>query len=281
MRKALDLAQSAIDPRPNPYVGALLVKNRRIISSGFHEKTGSPHAEIHCLDRAKNKIKNATLYVTLEPCTHFGYTSPCVNKIIESGIKHVVVGIKDANPKNRGRGIKLMRQRGIRVEAGFLENELKEINAAFIKYITKKIPYEIIFLFGAGFSIAKAFSNTGLANEISQMLLSLTSLSPFILLIIVALIITFTTEVTSNTALISIALPIIYALGDHANIDTNLILMVATICASYAFMLPIATPPNAIAMSSKVLSVKDMARYGFFFNLIAIVLTSTIAYIYW
>ena len=146
---------------------------------------------------------------------------------------------------------------------------------------TKKIPYEIIFLFGAGFSIAKAFSNTGLANEISQMLLSLTSLSPFILLIIVALIITFTTEVTSNTALISIALPIIYALGDHANIDTNLILMVATICASYAFMLPIATPPNAIAMSSKVLSVKDMARYGFFFNLIAIVLTSTIAYIYW
>jgi sodium-dependent dicarboxylate transporter 2/3/5 len=146
---------------------------------------------------------------------------------------------------------------------------------------TKKIPYEIIFLFGAGFSIAKAFSNTGLANEISQMLLSLTSLSPFVLLIVVALIITFTTEVTSNTALISIALPIIYALGNSANIDTNLILMVATICASYAFMLPIATPPNAIAMSSKVLSVKDMARYGFFFNLIAIVLTSTIAYIYW
>ena len=146
---------------------------------------------------------------------------------------------------------------------------------------TKKIPYEIIFLFGAGFSIAKAFSHTGLANEISQMLLSLTSLSPFLLLVIVALIITFTTEITSNTALISVALPIIYALGSNASINTNLVLMVATICASYAFMLPIATPPNAIAMSSGVLKVKDMAKYGFFFNLIAISLTSVIAYIYW
>ena len=146
---------------------------------------------------------------------------------------------------------------------------------------TKKIPYEIIFLFGAGFSIAKAFSHTGLANEISQMLLSLTNLSPFILLVIVALIITFTTEITSNTALISVALPIIYALGSNAEINTNLVLMVATICASYAFMLPIATPPNAIAMSSGVLKVKDMAKYGLFFNLIAISLTSIIAYIYW
>lgn len=144
MRKALDLARSAIDPRPNPYVGALLVKNGRIISSGFHKKTGSHHAEISCLNKAKNKIKNATLYVTLEPCIHFGYTPPCVNKIIETGIKHVVVGVMDANPKNRGRGIKLMRQNGIKVEVGFLENELNEINAAFIKYITKKMPYVCI-----------------------------------------------------------------------------------------------------------------------------------------
>ena len=138
MQKALDLARGAIDPRPNPYVGALLVKNGRIISSGFHKKAGNPHAEIHCLNRARNKIKNATLYVTLEPCTHFGYTPPCVNEIIESGIKHVVIGVSDANPKNCGRGIKLMRQRGIKVEVGFLENEINEINAAFIKYITKK-----------------------------------------------------------------------------------------------------------------------------------------------
>jgi sodium-dependent dicarboxylate transporter 2/3/5 len=146
---------------------------------------------------------------------------------------------------------------------------------------TKKIPYEIIFLFGAGFSIAAAFGGTGLAKEISGLLLNLTTLSPFILMILIAALITFTTEITSNTALISIALPIIYSLGQVANMDISLILMVATICASYAFMLPIATPPNAIAMSSKVLNIKTMIKFGFLFNLIAIVLTSTIATIFW
>ncbi len=146
---------------------------------------------------------------------------------------------------------------------------------------SKKMPYEIIFLFGAGFSIAAAFSSTGLAQAISQLLLGLTELNPIILILIVASLITFTTEVTSNTALISIALPIIYSLGMASNIDTNLILMVATICASYAFMLPIATPPNAIAMSSKVLSIKDMASYGIMFNLLAIFLTTAVAMIWW
>ncbi len=146
---------------------------------------------------------------------------------------------------------------------------------------TKKVPYEVIFLFGAGFSIAAAFSSTGLAKDISQMLLGLTDLSPFILILIIATLVTFTTEVTSNTALISIALPIIFSLGQASNIDTQLILMVATICASYAFMLPIATPPNAIAMSSKVLTIKDMASFGIFFNIIAILLTSYIAMLIW
>ncbi len=146
---------------------------------------------------------------------------------------------------------------------------------------SKNIPYEVIFLFGAGFSIANAFGATGLANAISAMLLNLTTLSPIMLILIVAAMITFTTEVTSNTALISIALPIIYSLGKQSNIDINLILMVATICASYAFMLPIATPPNAIAMSSKVLTIKDMAGYGIIFNIIAICLTTAIAFLLW
>ena len=146
---------------------------------------------------------------------------------------------------------------------------------------TKKIPYEIIFLFGAGFSIAAAFSHTGLAQSISQMLLTLTELPPLLLILIVAALITFTTEVTSNTALISIALPIIFSLGQASQIDTNIILMVATICASYAFMLPIATPPNAIAMSSKVLTIKDMAKFGILFNTIAIFMTSGIAILIW
>ncbi len=146
---------------------------------------------------------------------------------------------------------------------------------------TTKIPYEIIFLFGAGFSIAAAFGSTDLANEISKLLLGLSDLHPFILILIIASLVTFTTEVTSNTALISIALPIIYALGSQTQIDTHLTLMVATICASYAFMLPIATPPNAIAMSSRVLTVSQMAKYGIIFNIIAIILTSCMGYFFW
>ncbi len=146
---------------------------------------------------------------------------------------------------------------------------------------SKNIPFNIMFLFGAGFSIASAFSGTGLAQAISELLLGLTQLNPIILILIVASMITFTTEVTSNTALISIALPIIYSLGIASNIDTNIILMVATICASYAFMLPIATPPNAIAMSSKVLSIKYMASYGIIFNILGVLLTTAIAVVWW
>jgi sodium-dependent dicarboxylate transporter 2/3/5 len=146
---------------------------------------------------------------------------------------------------------------------------------------TKNIPYDIIFLFGAGFSIAAAFSKTGLAEIIAQNLLSLSLLPPLLLILVVAAMITFTTEITSNTALISIALPIIYSLGQSADINTNLIVFVATICASYAFMLPIATPPNAIAMSSGVVKVKDMAKFGFVFNLLGILAISAIALLYW
>jgi sodium-dependent dicarboxylate transporter 2/3/5 len=146
---------------------------------------------------------------------------------------------------------------------------------------TKKIPYEIIFLFGAGFSIAAAFSQTGLAEEIANYLMELTNLPIIFLVLLVATLITFTTEITSNTALISIALPIIYSLSNAANIDPTFILLVATICASYAFMLPIATPPNAIAMSSGAVKVKDMAKFGFIFNIIGILSITFIALIYW
>lgn len=146
---------------------------------------------------------------------------------------------------------------------------------------TKKIPYEIIFLFGAGFSIANAVSSTGLAQELASNLLALTHLPVIVMILIIATMITFTTEITSNTALISIALPIIYSLGKAANIDLTLVLFVATICASYAFMLPIATPPNAIAMSSKVVKVKDMAKYGLVFNILGISCITLIALVYW
>ncbi|MFA6789941.1 MAG: DASS family sodium-coupled anion symporter, partial [Arcobacteraceae bacterium] len=145
----------------------------------------------------------------------------------------------------------------------------------------KNIPYEIIFLFGAGFSIAAAFSKTGLAEEVANNLLALTNLPVILLILLVAALITFTTEITSNTALISIALPIIYSLGQVANVNMTLILMVATICASYAFMLPIATPPNAIAMSSGAVKVKEMATFGFFINIIGILMITMVALVYW
>lgn len=146
---------------------------------------------------------------------------------------------------------------------------------------SKKVPYEIIFLFGAGFSIAAAFTASGLAASIANYLLDLTTLPPVLLMLAIASMVTFTTEVTSNTALISMMLPILYAVSEAAGLDTTLFMMVATICASYAFMLPIATPPNAIAMSSGVVSVGTMAKYGIVFNLVGILLIVTVGTLIW
>lgn len=146
---------------------------------------------------------------------------------------------------------------------------------------SKKIPFAIMFLFGAGFSIAKAFSQSGLADEIAKYLISITDMSPIMLLLSIAALITFTTEVTSNTALISIMLPVIYSVAEQTGLDKTLFMMVATLCASYAFMLPIATPPNAIAMSSGVVKVKDMLRYGFILNLLGIFFIVMIANSFW
>ncbi len=144
-----------------------------------------------------------------------------------------------------------------------------------------KIPFRIMFLFGAGFSIAKAFGTTGLASEVATYLIDLTTLPLVLLLFAIAALITFTTEITSNTALISIMLPIIYAVTEQVGVNSALFMMVATVCASYAFMLPIATPPNAIAMSSGVVDVKTMAKYGILLNFIGIILVVSFAFLFW
>ncbi len=143
------------------------------------------------------------------------------------------------------------------------------------------IPYRIMFLFGAGFSIAVAFSATGLADEVASYLIAMTELSPILLLFSVAFLITFTTEITSNTALISIMLPVIYSVAEQTGINATLFMMVATICSSYAFMLPIATPPNAIAMSSGVVNVQTMMKYGIILNLLGVFLIVMIAEFFW
>ena len=143
------------------------------------------------------------------------------------------------------------------------------------------IPFRIMFLFGAGFAIAAAVTKTGMAEEIASHLMAFETMPLVIFLLIIATMVTFTTEITSNTALISIMLPILYKVAEQTGFDATLIMMVATICASYAFMLPIATPPNAIAMSSGVVSVKTMAGYGILFNIMGILFIVTVAQLFW
>lgn len=145
----------------------------------------------------------------------------------------------------------------------------------------ENIPFQIMFLFGAGFSIANAFGATGLASEVASYLLDLTTLPMILLLLVIATMVTFTTEITSNTALISIMLPIIYAITQQAGLDSTLLMMVGTICASFAFMLPIATPPNAIVMSSGIVNVQTMMKLGLILNMIGIGLVACFALWFW
>ncbi len=126
---------------PNPMVGAVVVKDGRIIGQGYHRKAGLAHAEVVALDQAGEAAKGAILYVTLEPCTHFGRTPPCVNRIVRSKVKEVFVGMLDPNPLNNGKGISFLKDNGIKVSVGYLEDELREMNDIFIKYISKKMPY--------------------------------------------------------------------------------------------------------------------------------------------
>jgi len=147
---------------------------------------------------------------------------------------------------------------------------------------TRTMPYEIIFLFGAGFSIAAAFSSTGLAADIAGKLSFISSLPLFWMFVTVALFVTFSTEVTSNTALTSIAIPIFYEFAKNMpENEGTILLMIATVAASYAFMLPIATPPNAIVMSSRVISIKEMAHIGLKLNFVGVIILSLVAYFVW
>lgn len=126
---------------PNPMVGAVVVKNGRIIARGYHARCGGDHAEIVALNESGRRAKGAALYVTLEPCAHHGRTPPCVNRIIDSGISKVVVGMKDPNPLTNGKSIAILRKFGIAVEVGCLEPALARMNEVFIKYIQEQMPF--------------------------------------------------------------------------------------------------------------------------------------------
>ncbi len=129
---------------PNPCVGAVLVKGRRIIAKGYHKKAGTPHAEVNAIRQCLEDVAGATLYVTLEPCSHTGRTPPCSRLIVDSAISRVVVGMTDPNPLVNGGGIEFLRQHGIEVETGILEKECEAINRPFIKYITQRKPLVIM-----------------------------------------------------------------------------------------------------------------------------------------
>lgn len=142
MDLALELAEKGRGyVNPNPMVGAVVIKNGEIVGKGWHKFYGGPHAEVYALDEAGEKAEGATIYVTLEPCSHFGKTPPCAEKIKKMKIKKCVIACLDPNPIVAGRGKKILEEAGIEVVVGVREKEAKELNKVFMKYITEKNPY--------------------------------------------------------------------------------------------------------------------------------------------
>lgn len=142
MRIALELGKKGAGKvSPNPLVGAVVVKEDRIIGKGYHKVYGKAHAEVYALEEAGEDAENATIYVTLEPCSYYGKTPPCAEKIIKSGIKRCVIGSKDPNPKVSGQGIEILRKNGIEVVENMLKEECNNLNQDFFKYIKTEIPY--------------------------------------------------------------------------------------------------------------------------------------------
>lgn len=145
MRLAMQLAGNAIGrTSPNPLVGAVIVKDNRVVGCGWHRKAGTPHAEVHALNQAGELAQGADVYVTLEPCAHYGKTPPCAKALVEAKVKNVYGGLLDVNPKVAGKGFKILEDAGIHVEYGFLQDELRKQNEVFFKWIEHKKPFAVL-----------------------------------------------------------------------------------------------------------------------------------------
>lgn len=145
MERAIEIAQlGGIEVKSNPLVGAVIVKHGHIISEGYHKKFGSHHAEIDALNQAKEDVRGATMYVTLEPCSHIGKTGSCAQAIIDAGIKKVVIASIDPNPLVSGKGIEMLKQAGLDVEIGLKREQSDAMNTVFYHAITKRKPYVAI-----------------------------------------------------------------------------------------------------------------------------------------
>jgi len=145
MRRALELAEKGRGrTSPNPMVGALLVKNGRVVGEGYHRKAGLPHAEIEALRRAGNNARGADLYVNLEPCCHFGKTPPCTEAILSSGVRKVIVGMRDPNRLVSGKGFRQLKKNGVQVVTGPLRKECERLNEVFIKFVQTGNPFVML-----------------------------------------------------------------------------------------------------------------------------------------
>jgi diaminohydroxyphosphoribosylaminopyrimidine deaminase/5-amino-6-(5-phosphoribosylamino)uracil reductase len=147
IQRCLELAQNGLGSTyPNPMVGSVIVHRGKIIGEGWHQKAGEPHAEVNAINSVKNKslLTKSTIYVSLEPCSHFGKTPPCSDLIIQHKIPTVIVGTVDPNDKVAGKGIEKLQKAGIKVKVGVLEKECRELNKRFFTFHTKKRPYIIL-----------------------------------------------------------------------------------------------------------------------------------------
>jgi diaminohydroxyphosphoribosylaminopyrimidine deaminase/5-amino-6-(5-phosphoribosylamino)uracil reductase len=147
MQRCIDLARKGIrSVAPNPMVGCVLVVNNKIIGEGYHQFFGGPHAEVNAINNVLNTkaLKKATLYVSLEPCSHMGKTAPCADLIIKKGIQNVVIGTRDPNPLVGGKGIEKLKNAGIEVEEGVLQDQCLELNKRFFTFHEKRRPYVIL-----------------------------------------------------------------------------------------------------------------------------------------
>lgn len=177
MKRCLQLAASGAGyTAPNPMVGALLVHNGSIIGEGFHQRYGEAHAEVNCINNVRKenleKIPQSTLYVSLEPCTHFGKTPPCADLIISQKIPHVVIGCRDPFKEVDGKGMERLIHAGLKVESGILEKECIELNKRFFKYVTQQTPFVVLKWAETndGFIANKDLSRIFISNEYTNRL---------------------------------------------------------------------------------------------------------------
>ena len=175
MQRALDLAILGTgNVSPNPMVGCVIVHNEKIIGEGWHRKYGEAHAEVNAVSSLQNKslLKESVVYVTLEPCAHFGKTPPCADMLIREGAKEVVIASLDSNPLVGGKGVEKLRNAGVKVTIGVLEKEARQLNKRFFTFIEKKRPYIILKWAETsdGFIARENYDSKWISNELSRKL---------------------------------------------------------------------------------------------------------------